>query len=106
MVLDVRPKNLTGAQLEEALDYVGITSNKNMIPFDPAKPMVTSGVRLGTTAVTEKGMKENEMIIIGNIINEVAENINDMKALDAIKERVFEFGSKFPLNYPEYYEAE
>jgi len=106
MVLDVRPKNLTGAQLEEALDYVGITSNKNMIPFDPATPMVTSGVRLGTTAVTEKGMKENEMAIIGNIISEVADNVNDMKALDSIKEKVFELGSKFPLRYPEYYESE
>ncbi|MGE5629237.1 MAG: serine hydroxymethyltransferase [Solirubrobacterales bacterium] len=106
MVVDTRSKNLTGAELEGALDYVGITTNKNMIPFDPASPMVTSGVRIGTTAVTEKGMKEKEMVLIGEIINEVAENAKNKKALDKIKERVFEIGSKFPLSYPEYYEAE
>ena len=106
LVADTRTKGLTGAELEEALDYVGITTNKNMIPYDPASPLVTSGVRIGTTAVTEKGMKEREMEIIGAIINEVAMNAKDKAALDKIKDKVFELGSKFPLVYPEYYEAE
>lgn len=106
MVVDTRSKNLTGAELEGALDYVGITTNKNMIPFDHASPLVTSGVRIGTTAVTEKGMKEKEMELIGEIINEVAENAKNNEELEKIKERVFELGSKFPLSYPEYYETE
>lgn len=106
LVVDARSKNLTGAELEEALDYVGITTNKNMIPFDTASPMVTSGVRIGTTAVTEKGMKEREMERIGEIINEVAINAKDKETLDKIKDKVYELGTKFPLCYPEYYEAE
>lgn len=106
LLVDVRPKNITGLQLDTALDYVGITVNKNMIPFDPEKPMVTSGVRIGATALTIKGMKENEMETIGDIINEVAENFDNQEILDLIRERVAELGAKFPLEYPEYYEAE
>lgn len=101
LLVDLRPKHLTGLQLDQALDNVGITVNKNMIPFDPEKPMVTSGVRIGATAMTIKGMKEKEMEIIGELINDVAENITDSKALDLIKERVAELGAQFPLQYPE-----
>ncbi|WP_411679764.1 serine hydroxymethyltransferase [Clostridium thailandense] len=106
LLLDLRPKKLTGVELEKALDYVGISVNKNMIPFDPEKAMVTSGVRIGATAMATKGMKEKEMEIIGELINEVAENINDNKALDLIKEKVAELGAQFPLKYPEYFEVE
>jgi glycine hydroxymethyltransferase len=102
MLVDVRPKNLTGAQLEEALDYIGLTVNKNMIPYDTEKPMVTSGVRIGATAMTIKGMKEKEMELIGDIINEVAENINNKDVLDSVRVKVSELGAKFPLSYPEY----
>lgn len=106
LLVDVRPKNITGLQLDTALDYVGITVNKNQIPNDPQSPNVCSGVRIGATAMTIKGMKEAEMEIIGGIINEVAANVENFEALDAVKERVQELGSKFALNYPDYYEEE
>ena len=97
LLVDLRPKKLTGSQLEAALDYVGITVNKNMIPFDPEKPMVTSGVRIGTTAMTIKGMKEEDMEQIGLIINRVADNINNKDILDDIKKQALEISKKFPL---------
>ena len=106
LLVDVRPKNITGLQLDTALDYVGITVNKNQIPNDPQPPMISSGVRIGATAMTIKGMKEAEMEIIGGLINEVAANVESIDALDAIRVEVQELGAKFPLNYPEYYEAE
>lgn len=106
LLVDLRPKKLTGAQLEQALEYTGITVNKNMIPFDPEKPMITSGVRIGATAMTIKGMKEEDMESIGEIINETAENINNKKALDLIRERVSSLGAQFPLCYPDYFETE
>ncbi|CAH2213270.1 serine hydroxymethyltransferase [Tepidibacter aestuarii] len=104
MLVDLRPKDLTGVQLEKALEYVGITVNKNMIPFDPETSVTTSGIRIGTTAMTIKGMKETNMEEIGNIIAEVAENIEDYKVLDKIKIRVCDLGAKFPL-YPGYFES-
>lgn len=106
LLVDVRPRNITGLQLDTALDYVGITVNKNQIPNDPQPPMVCSGVRIGATAMTIKGMKEDEMEMIGGIIDEVASNVENIEELDAIKERVQELGAKFALNYPEYYEEE
>ncbi len=103
LLVDLRPKNLTGKQLEEALDYVGITVNKNMIPFDTEKPMVTSGVRIGTTAMTIKGMKEKDMEEIGEIINEVANNIDNKDILNQIKKDVLDISKRFPL-YEGYFE--
>lgn len=97
LLVDLRPKNLKGVQLESALDYVGITVNKNMIPFDPEKPLVTSGVRIGTTAMTIRGMKEESMEEIGYIINKVANNIDNKDILDKIKRDVLSISTKFPL---------
>ena len=90
-------KGLTGQAVEKALDKAGITVNKNGIPYDTEKPMVTSGIRIGTPAVTTRGMKEKEMEEIGNFILETIENINDDKKLSEIKERVKELCLKFPL---------
>lgn len=104
LLVDLRPKGLTGAQMEAALEGIGITVNKNMIPFDPEKPTITSGVRIGTTAMTTKGMKEAEMEQIGDIINEVAEALGNKDELEAIENRVLELGAKFPL-YPGYFET-
>ncbi len=104
MLVDLRSKKLTGIQLEKALEYVGITVNKNMIPFDPENAVTTSGIRIGTTAMTIKGMKEKEMEEIGNLMNEVAQYIEDFKKLDTIKEKVQALGAKFPL-YPGYFES-
>lgn len=97
LLVDLRPRKLTGKQLETALDYVGITVNKNMIPFDPEKPMVTSGVRIGTTAMTIKGMKEEDMEEIGLIINKVANNIDNVDILDEVKEEVLRVSRRFSL---------
>lgn len=90
-------KGLTGQAVEKALDKAGITVNKNGIPYDTEKPMVTSGIRIGTPAVTTRGMKEKEMEEIGNSILETIENINDDKKLSEIKERVKELCLRFPL---------
>lgn len=90
-------KGLTGQAVEKALDKAGITVNKNGIPYDTEKPMVTSGIRIGTPAVTTRGMKEKEMEEIGNFILETIENINDDKKLSEIKKRVKELCLRFPL---------
>lgn len=103
LVVDLRTKNLTGVQFEKALEKVGITVNKNMIPFDPQKPMVTSGVRIGTTAMTIRGMKENEMEVIGKMMKLVADNIDNNAVLEKVKGQVLDLSSKFPL-YANYFE--
>lgn len=90
-------KGLTGAEVEKALDKAGITVNKNGIPYDTEKPMVTSGIRIGTPAVTTRGMKEKEMEEIGNFILETIENINNDEKLSEIKGKVKELCLKFPL---------
>jgi len=97
VMVDLRPKNITGKQLDEALESVGITVNKNMIPNDPESPMVTSGVRIGTTAMTIKGAKEKEMKEIAKLIDEVAESINKNKNLNDIKVKVKVLANKFTL---------
>jgi len=97
VLVDLRPKKLTGKELEEALASVEITVNKNMIPYDTQKPMITSGVRIGVTAMTIKGVKEKEMKEIAELINIVAENIGNEKVLNEAREKVKKFSSKFPL---------
>lgn len=97
MVVDLRGKNVTGHDFQEALDYVGITVNKNQIPFDEASPMITSGVRIGTTCVTQRGLKENEIKEIAAIMNEIASNINNKEVLDKCKAQAQALISKFPL---------
>ena len=81
LVADLRGKNITGKLFQDALDSVGITVNKNMIPFDPEKPSVTSGVRIGLTAVTQRGLKEPEIREIAAIMNKVADAPEDEKNL-------------------------
>ena len=97
LLVDLREKNITGKELEVALDKVGITVNKNMIPFDPEKPLVTSGVRIGTTALTIKGFKENDMIQISDLINRVSIYRDDQSTLEKIREEVLEISGRFPL---------
>ncbi len=91
-------KGVTGKELEIALDEVGITLNKNMIPDDPRSPFDPSGVRIGVPAVTTRGMKERDIIKIVGWMNRVTENINDDKALKEIKKEVVGFCKKFPLH--------
>ena len=99
MLVDVRNTGLTGKEVEHLLDEIGITANKNTIPFDPASPFVTSGVRLGTPALTTRGLKEDDMKEIADIIATVLQNPEDTaKHQDAAK-RVAALCEKYPL-YP------
>ena len=99
MLVDVRNTGLTGKEAEHLLDEIGITANKNTIPFDPASPFVTSGVRLGTPALTTRGLKEDDMKEIADIIATVLQNPEDTaKQQDAAK-RVAALCEKYPL-YP------
>ncbi|TDM39023.1 serine hydroxymethyltransferase [Macrococcoides goetzii] len=95
--VDVTPMELTGKVAEHALDAVGITTNKNTIPFDSASPFVTSGIRIGTPAVTTRGLKEEEMKLIGNIIADVLANHEDEQVLAKAREQVKSITNKFPL---------
>ncbi len=94
ILLDLRNMNLTGKKAEALLDEVGITTNKNTIPFDPESPFVTSGLRMGTPAITTRGMKEEQMREIAEIIRLALDETNDRKEL---RQRVVTLCSKFPL---------
>lgn len=97
LCVDLRSKNITGREAEIALDKAGITCNKNTIPYDPQKPMITSGIRLGTPAVTTRGMKEKEMTVIADFIDNVVTNHTDEEKLKEIALKVEKFLSAFPL---------
>ena len=97
MLIDLSNKNITGKQAEQSLGKAGITVNKNMVPFDSRSPFVTSGIRVGTPAVTTRGMKENEMIKIAEFINQAVANFEDEKKLDEIKSEVKNLCTQFPL---------
>lgn len=95
ILIDLRNKKITGKELEIRLDEVGVTVNKNAIPFDPEKPSITSGIRIGTPAVTTRGFKEGEMKKIANLINETVENYETNK--EKIKEEVKKICKEYPL---------
>ena len=97
MLVDLRPKKLTGKIAQESLDHAGITVNKNMIPFDPEKPTVTSGIRVGTPAVTTRGMKEAAMTQIAALITEVLDQPDDVAGYARVKEKVKALTAQFPL---------
>jgi len=97
MLVDLRPKSLTGKVVEEVLGKADITVNKNVIPFDPEKPTVTSGIRIGTPAVTTRGMKEAEMQEIAAIIGEALSHPDDAALLARLRGRVRELTQQFPL---------
>jgi len=97
MLIDLRSKNLTGKQAEEALIKADITINKNMVPFDTQSPMVTSGMRLGSPAVTTRGLKEKDVVKVVDLIDEALKKPSDDKHLKAIKRKVNTMMKKFPL---------
>ena len=97
MLIDLSNKNITGKQAEIALEHAGITVNKNMVPFDKRSPFVTSGIRVGTPALTTRGMKEKEMEVIASIINKAVSNFENEKILNDLKEEVKKFTASFPL---------
>jgi len=97
ILVDLRNKEITGKELEKALGDVNITVNKNAVPNDPRSPFVTSGVRLGTPAVTTRGFKEEEVEKISNWICDVIKNHQDTSKMDEIKNSVIELTSKYPV---------
>jgi glycine hydroxymethyltransferase len=99
MLVDVGAKNLTGKECQAALDEAGITVNKNTIPFETRSPFLASGIRLGTPAVTTRGMKEAEMAAIADMISEVLLDIKNVEAAHKVRARVRALTAKFPLPY-------
>ena len=97
MLIDLRSKNLTGKQAEEGLIQADITINKNMVPFDTQSPMVTSGMRIGTPAITTRGVIEKDIVKIVDFIDEALQKPEDTKHLRAVKRKVNRFMQKFPL---------
>lgn len=97
MLVDLRPKNLTGKEAEAILGAAHITCNKNGIPNDPQKPMVTSGIRLGSPAMTTRGFKEEQAVIVGNLIADVLDNPHDEANLARVREQVAALTRQFPV---------
>jgi glycine hydroxymethyltransferase len=97
MLVDLRPKELNGKEAQETLDRAGITVNKNAIPFDTSSPFKPGGIRVGTPAVTTRGMKEEEMLEIADLIAEALQNRSDESALNRVREKVREMTRRFPL---------
>ncbi len=100
MLIDLRNKNMTGKAAQEMLDSIGITVNKNAVPFDDKSPLITSGIRLGTPALTTRGMKEKDMEKIADMINDIISNPDDENKKKEVTQRIDDLTSEHPL-YPE-----
>lgn len=98
MLVDLRNKGVTGKQAENALDESGITCNKNAVPNDNQPPLVTSGIRLGTPAMTTRGLKEDDFVQVAEFIDKVITNIGNESVYEQVRNEVKEFTSKFPLH--------
>jgi glycine hydroxymethyltransferase len=99
MLVDVGARDRTGKDCQAALDEAGITVNKNTIPFETRSPFQASGLRLGTPAVTTRGMKEPEMAAVADMVSEVLLDIKNLDAARKVRQRVRELTAKFPLPY-------
>ena len=97
ILVDLTKKGISGKKAERSLEESGITTNKNMVPFDERSPMITSGIRIGTPALTSRGMKENEMIQIAHLIDGVIRNIEDNNIIHHTRLQVSELCSEFPI---------
>jgi len=102
LLVNLSDKEYTGKDAEEALEKANITLNKNTIPFEKRSPFITSGIRIGTPCVTSRGMKENEMQLIAELITRVLNNINDKKIIKNVKKEVIKLCKEFPI-YPDIY---
>ena len=100
LLVDLTSKGMTGKDAEAILEDVGITVNKNTIPFDPESPFVTSGIRIGTPALTTRGMKEPQMVAIAEIIDRALALGSEHPELSALLEQARSLAAEFPL-YPE-----
>lgn len=97
MLVDLRPKQATGKDAATALDRADITVNMNLIPFDPQKPTITSGIRVGTAAVTTRGMREAQMPVIADFIARVVENIGNETVYAEVAAEVAALAAQFPM---------
>lgn len=97
VLVDLSNKNITGKKAEQTLEHAGITVNKNMVPFDVQSPLVTSGIRIGTPALTTRGMKESEMRIIAGFIDRAIRHADQMEELHKIKNEITDLTKSFPL---------
>ena len=97
MLVDLRPKDLNGKEAQEVLDRAGITVNKNAIPFDTSSPFKPGGIRIGSPAVTTRGMKEEEMLEIADLVAEALDRRSDEGAIENVRKKVLDLTSKFPL---------
>ena len=97
ILLDLRNKNITGKEAERVLGISNITVNKNMVPFDDQSPFVTSGIRLGTAAITTRGFKEAETKVLGNLICDVLDDIDDESKIESVREKVLNLTSQYPV---------
>jgi glycine hydroxymethyltransferase len=97
MLVDLRSKGITGKEAEAVLGSAHMTINKNAIPNDPEKPMVTSGVRIGTPAMTTRGFKDEEARLTANLVADVLDNPRDAANLDAVRAKVHALTSRFPV---------
>lgn len=97
VLVDLSNKNITGKKAEQTLEHAGITVNKNMVPFDVQSPLVTSGIRIGTPALTTRGMKESEMRIIAGFIDRAIRHADQMEELHKIKNEITDLTKNFPL---------
>jgi len=95
--VDVRPQGITGKQAEEALEAAGITTNKNTIPFDPESPFVTSGIRIGASVITARGMLEADAVLIGEMILKVLNAPEDAAVHAAVADDVRKLTDRFPI---------
>ena len=98
MLIDLRNKNLTGKIAEEVLGFADITINKNMVPFDTQSPFITSGMRIGTAAVTTRGMNEEDMKKIVSYIDKVLTNVNHKNTIEEVKANINNWAKNFPLH--------
>jgi len=97
MLIDLRNKNISGKDAENALVTADITVNKNMVPFDDKSPFVTSGIRIGTPAITTRGLKENDMDVVADLIDEMLMNIGNESTQTSVKNRVNEMMKGYEL---------
>jgi glycine hydroxymethyltransferase len=100
MLIDLRNKNISGKKAEQVLVQADITLNKNMVPFDDKSAFVTSGIRIGTPAITTRGLSEKDMPFVVNLIDRVLMNADDEKIISSVRKQVNDFMAQFPL-YPE-----
>jgi len=97
MLIDLESKNITGKQAENALVQADITVNKNMVPFDSRSPFVTSGMRFGTAAVTTRGMKEDSMEVIADLVDSVIVDFENESKIASVRKEVNKLMSQYPL---------